>query len=216
MPMVLVARQLQEKCREQHKDLFMVLLTWQKPLIRCLGQCCGRCWGRWAVLLGIWLCFDRCMMEQMHAWSIWVKSLSLSLWMRESGRVVCSLLFSSTYSWPPLRVLQLGMFEPRTAWLSLTDWMVACSTLECSGLGLLHNLSTYLTCNMLMMLWLWSPVTGEGLQRSLNSMARAYGRTGLRINSEKTEVLTDLQSPTITRKLLVDDRELKDVSSFRY
>ena len=47
-------------------------------------------------------------------------------------------------------------------------------------------------------------------------MARAYGRAGLRINAEKTEVLTHLQSPTITRKLLVDDRELKDVSSFRY
>ena len=58
--------------------------------------------------------------------------------------------------------------------------------------------------------------TGEGLQRSLNSMARAYGRAGLRINAEKTEVLTQLQNPTITRKLLVDDRELKEVSSFRY
>ena len=58
--------------------------------------------------------------------------------------------------------------------------------------------------------------TGEGLQRSLiNSMARGYGRV-LRINAEKTEVLTQLQNPTITRKLLVDGRELKDVSSIRY
>ena len=51
--------------------------------------------------------------------------------------------------------------------------------------------------------------TGEGLQRSLNGMARAYKRAGLRINAEKTEVLTQLQNPTITRKLLVDDREFK-------
>ena len=48
-------------------------------------------------------------------------------------------------------------------------------------------------------------------------MACDYGSAGLRINAEKTEVFKQLlQNPTETRKLLVDDRELKDVSSFRY
>ena len=127
--MVFVARQLQENCCEQHKDLFMVFIDLAKAFDTVPRPMLWEVLGKMAVLLGIWLCFDRCMMEQMHAWSIWVKSLSFSLWMRESGRVVCSRLFSSTYSWLPLRVLQLGMFEPRAAWLSLTDWMVACSTL---------------------------------------------------------------------------------------
>ena len=47
-------------------------------------------------------------------------------------------------------------------------------------------------------------------------MACDYGSAGLRINAEKTEVFKQLQNPTETRKFLVNDRELKDVSSFRY
>jgi hypothetical protein len=41
METIFLIRQLMVKCREQKKDLHMVLLTWKRPMTKCLEMSCG-------------------------------------------------------------------------------------------------------------------------------------------------------------------------------
>ena len=58
--------------------------------------------------------------------------------------------------------------------------------------------------------------TTEGLQRSLDSMAQAYERAGLGINTNKTEVLMQLDHPQVVNSFQIGGQELKNVHQFKY
>ena len=48
--MIFAARQIQEKCRKQHQDLFMVLIGLKKPSTLFTGPLSRRSWAKWGVL----------------------------------------------------------------------------------------------------------------------------------------------------------------------
>ena len=56
---------------------------------------------------------------------------------------------------------------------------------------------------------------GEGLQRTLNCVARIYERSGLKTNT-KTQVFSQLQHLRIISKIKVSERKLEDVQQCRY
>ena len=58
--------------------------------------------------------------------------------------------------------------------------------------------------------------TGEGLQRTLNCVTLIYKRSGLKINTTKTQELIQLQHPRILSKMKVGGRGLEDVHQFIY
>jgi hypothetical protein len=41
MEAIFLIKQLMERCREQKKDMHMVLLTWRRSMTKCLGMSCG-------------------------------------------------------------------------------------------------------------------------------------------------------------------------------
>lgn len=54
----------------------------------------------------------------------------------------------------------------------------------------------------------------DGLQRTINAVAEAYSRSGLAINTGKTEVLNMCQPPIPA--LLINQQPLKNVEEFTY
>ena len=58
--------------------------------------------------------------------------------------------------------------------------------------------------------------TCKELQRSLDFMVRAYERTGLCINADKTEVMVQSENHPANARLIVNGNELQNISRFKY
>jgi len=212
--MIFTARQLNEKCREQQKNLYGYSLTWQKHLTPSAATACKHFWENLVVRTSSWTSSNLSMMAWLLEWLM--AGLSEPFTVRngtKQGCVLASLLFNIFYA-----AMLLDAFHNNDLGINVhyrTDgrifnlpWLNAKSKIsELLVRDLLYADDCALVAHSL-----------EDAQMITDCFAPAAKRFDLTISIKKTEVLKQEYSGTSpeTGNINIGDIPLQFVDKFCY
>lgn len=213
--MIFVARQLQEKCREQNRDLFVVFIdltkafdTVQRPMLWSVLEKFGCPPNFLAVLRAL---HDGAMASVVLP-SGKSDEFPVTAGVRQ-GCVLAPVIFNLFLA-AVMRIAKRGVddedcfrirYRLDGSLFNLRRLKARTRTQETSVFDLQYADDAAL-----------AGTTRNGLQHSLDCVAGTYARAGLSINTDKTEVLAQLQDPRAYEELSVNGQELSNVSQFKY
>ncbi|XP_061884956.1 uncharacterized protein LOC133635724 [Entelurus aequoreus] len=217
--MIFTTRQLQEKCREQHQDLYMAFVDLSKAFDTVNRDLL------WAVLLrvgcprkfvNILQSFHEGMMAQVTTGGHESRPFKVSTGVRQ-GCVLAPVLFNIFL----MSVTWLLHKEVEGSSGVLVDYRLDGSLFNIRRLQAATKVKTV---NIVELQYAddcaFVAHTSEALQATLTAAVKAYSRLGLTVNTVKTEVLCQWNSPPPTRPpspvFNIDDKPLAIVPDFKY
>ena len=205
--MIFVARQLQEKCCEQHQDLYMAFVDLTKAfdtVNRDLLWSILRKFGCHPTFIAILQQFHTGMCAQVVIAGSQSSSFPVEVGVKQ-GCVLAPIIFN-------LLLVAIALVSHRD--LQSSD----CIGIECRLDGGLQA-KTKTSSVMISALQYaddaaFSRLTADGLQRSLDVMSETYLRAGLIINTTKTEILSTPSPDAPTFSII--GNQLKNSENFSY
>ena len=217
--MIFVARQLQEKCREQHKDLYAAFVDLSKAFDTVNREALWKLLAKFGCppkMITLISALHDGMTATVVANGGESESFESSVGVRQ-GCVLAPILFNLFVSAITTLVHQNNNINETGVHV---NYRLDGNLFDLSRLKARTRVST-VTVNELQYAddAAWVSHTAIDLQQTLSAVNAAYSRSGLAVNTSKTEVLvqrTDGDQPPTDQDFSIDDQTLKQVPKFTY